>query len=255
MVIWQSQHAKSYSELIACGCVPGAQHFAAFGEMLLVGPVKNHTIWPGPTLTHPVGPVGGVPMYVRSTDPADSATGLGIQAIVVYTIDKDLNAGVAEIELNGTTQVLVGNDLIFINCMHADRVGATGSAVGDIIIEDTVEFSRIPAGEVRCASSARMVPKGKRLVITDLVGGSTSGTAATSVTVKVAATEMNGRQYRNIFFPLDETALQDNSETSNPGTPLVFHEGTVILMQASMTDSKTAYVTASWAGYLENNVG
>lgn len=157
--------------------------------------------------------------------------------------------------MNGITPVAMPvTNVRFIQCMHAATVGSGGGAAGTI----TASFgggtmSQITTADLRCRSSARMVPAGKVAFVSALVGGASSGTAAAAVHIEIVATQLDTHQYtaQGLFFAHGEVALQDNSATLALPIPAgPFAAGTIVGM--TFTTDKTVLVTGTWFGWIEN---
>lgn len=242
----------SYIIEIARGNVPGAELFGAFGEVISVGALTNWMVWPGPTQYQPYIHAGAA-MSIISSSASDAAAGTGIQQVEIHYIDTNGDAGHVLVELNGTTPVSTGITARFIQCVHANRVGSGKIAAGNITITSGgVVYSYIMTGKTRCTSSARVVPKGKTLFITEAVGGSSSGTAAADATIAISGTELDTHRYvlDGIYIPYNQVALQDSAVTLSSRTPFVAHAGSIVAMFCTVDKAST--ITASWAGWIEN---
>lgn len=240
---------------IARGNVAGTEPFNSHGRYVATGAVTNHIIWPDGVYNVPVST--GVQMSIVSTDVADdgSPVGTGIRTMDIHYLDADLIPRVEAITLNGTTPVLtVATNIRFIQCMHILTAGTAKSAVGTISATNSaVIYSQIEVGSRRCASSARMVPAGKRLFIAGAVGGSVSGTAAAGAQIKLSTTYFDGHDLTSqlIFIPFGNIGMQDNSIPYTfpiPAGP--FPAGTIVTME--VTVDKAAVITGDWFGWLEN---
>ena len=236
-------------------CSGGAVHKAipvgAYGKIVTAGAQANTLLWPDGTFVIPT--TAGLSMTIQSTSANDAAAGTGIRTVEVHYLDVDLNEAAEVVTLNGTTSVgLSYANIRFIQCTHALTVGSGGVAAGDITVTSGGQtYGEIATGELRCASSARMVPKNKIYYVQGLSGGSTSGSAAASVLIKFAATmiDSNILTSEGIFMPMAGIAVQDNSAAYTVPIALPFPEGVVIAMTAS--SDKAATITGSWYGWEE----
>jgi len=232
--------------------VPGAEPIGAFGYRTSSSGETNRVVWPNGTFELP--PAAGVQMSIVSTSANDDIAGTHVRKAELHYLDADLNAQTEFIELDGLTPVLtVATDIRFINCLHVHEIGTTAEAAGDITASNGgVTYAQIAQGEVRCTSSARMIPKGKVCYVAGAVGGAVSGTAAASVIIKIVASELDAFQYTDplILFPYGGVAAQDTSEAYNFPVPLRFSEGTVVAL--TLSTDKAAIITASWFGWLED---
>lgn len=242
---------ESYEVAIARGQVPGVSAWAAYGSKTTAG-ADSGVLWPNGAFVFPAA--AGVQMSIVSTDAQDSAAGTGIRTMDIHYLDANLAEQVETVTLNGLTPVLTtATNIRFIQCMHGLTFGSSSAAVGAISASNGANtHSYIRAGMVRCSSTVRMVPAGKRLIVTTFYGGSVSGAAAASTIIRLATPTFEGHDFTasNIFVPLASGAFQDNSGGITIPCPLSFTEGQSIGMIFS-TD-KAATVVGSWFGWLEN---
>ena len=239
---------------IARGNVTGAKPEGSFGELTLTGADANRIIWPNGAFKIP--DAAGINVDIVSSNINDIDGGSGVNEVEVHYLDIDLNEQAVIIPLNGTTPIVNAiTGVRFINCMHIQVTGTNGQgALGEIKAYVGAQiYSEIKAGDVRCSSSARMVPKGKRTMVSGIVASAISGTAAARALVQVVATELDAHQYtdQGLFIPFGSIGLQDSSEGFNLPVPLPFSEGTVIAMLLKTTD-KAALITADWFGWIED---
>ena len=246
----------SYLVEVARGNVRGSSILGAYGELETAGAVTNHLIWPvagTPALNVPPAP--GVQMSLVSTSPQDGVGGTGIRSLRVHYLDGNLDPQSEEVVLDGTTPVLTqATDIRFIQCMHIETHGSNNAAVGNISASNAgIIYSYIVETAVRCSSSARRVPRGKTLFIHALWGGSASGTAAASTTIRLFATHIEGYDHSEdgIMVPLASISVQDGSESLTLLDVFPFPEGTIVGLQC--TTDKGAIVDGGFAGWLEDN--
>lgn len=238
---------------IARGHVTGSENYHAFGYYETAGAVTTRTVLhPSPNWGIPSA--AGSQITVVSSDPNDTAAGTGIRTVRIIYLDATYTPQTEDITLNGTTPVLtVATDIIFIQCSFALTFGSNTYAVGNISFSDgTYDISYISAGSLRCESSARMVPAGKRLVIKGMITGATSGTASASVIMRLVTSKFEGVDYSttSAMFPLGGVGVQDNSVNVASPVPFSFGTGTVVAIEY-VTDGK-ANVSGSWYGFLED---
>jgi hypothetical protein len=241
-----------YNLLIAQGKIPGAEAISGFGLSVTGGAVTNQIIWPGTTFHIP--PMAGTQMNLVSTSADDNPAGTGIRLVEIHYLDGNLDPQVEQLATNGLTPVpTVATDIRFVQCLHGYFTGTGLAAAGTISLSfGGLTYAIIRPGRIRCESSARMVPRGKQLIVSDLAAGASSGTAAANVLVEYVATQIdvNIKTYENLFFPHGIAALQDNTSTMSLTSPGPFQPGVVVAMRA--TTDKAASVTASWFGWIEN---
>lgn len=240
-----------YLRDVARGGVVGAYPYGSYGEKTTVG-ADSGLLWPNGAFSFPSS--SGVQVSFVSTSASDDAAGTGIRTLDMHYLDTNLVERVESIVLDGVTPVLsVATNVRFIQCLHAVTFGSGKAAAGVISASNgAATYSQINTGAVRCSSSLRMVPAGKRLVITSMYAGSVSGTAAAKTTVRLATPNFDGHDYTtsSIFFPLFAGTFQDNSSGLTIPCPLAFTEGQSIGM--TFECDKAATVVGSWFGWMEN---
>lgn len=236
---------------VARNKISGAQPYGSYGQYTATGAITDQIIWPDGVYSVP--PATGVQMTLVSTSTGDAAGQTGIQSVHIHYLDNLLYERTETLALNGTTPVTtVATNIRFIQCMHMATYGSNKKAVGIISATNGGNtYSQIAAGSKRCASSVRMVPKGKRLFVNALSAGASSGTAAASVLVKFVATYLEGHDYTadSVFLPYSSTALQDSAESIVLPVPVSFTEGIAVGMMC--TTDKAATIVGSWFGWLE----
>lgn len=241
---------ESFSN-VSRGLVSGAEQISAYGRRTTAG-VETNILWPDGTYALP--PAAGVQISLVSTSVNDTAAGTGIRTLDVHYLDASLVRRVETITMNGTTDVLsVATNIRFIECMHMVTFGSGKVAAGTITAHvSTQNYAEIQTGKVRCSSSVRMVPAGKRMLIDGIYAGSSSGSAAAMTIIELVTCNFGGHDYTttSVFFPLGAAAFQDNSGGIVLTTPIAFTEGQVFGMRFE-TD-KAATITGFWYGRLEN---
>ena len=246
---------QSYQHEIARGRVPGASLFGGYGVHEAAGAVDKNIVWPNGVFTFPDQTTGEIVSFV-STDAQDASGGTGISVVEVHYLDVDLVPQSMDITLTGLTPVTGQlSGVRFIQCLHLKTAGTGLEAAGTIsaYIEGTpaAVLSLISIGDERCASSLRMVPKGKLAYVAGAVGSAISGTAAARVSISLVATELDNHQYLDpfILMPFTSIGLQDGGLATTLATPIPFQEGTIIGMRAS--SDKGATISGDWFGWLE----
>lgn len=244
---------QNFLTAIGRGEIEWATPFSSYGRIATGGPVTNRVIWPDGTYNIP--PPAGVQISIVSDSANDTAGGTGIRTMDIHYLDNTLTPQVETVTLNGLTPVLtVATNIRFIQCAHILTAGSLRSAAGKITFTNSaIIYAQLDAGSRRCASSARMVPAGKRLFVSGAVAGSVSGTAAAQAQVKISSTYFEGHDLTSqlIFQPFGEIGLQDGSIAYAfpiPAGP--FPAGAVVAME--VTTDKAAVVSGDWFGWLEN---
>jgi len=235
---------------IARGRVYGATTFGSYGEKVAVA-ADSGLLWPNGVFTYP--PTAGVQISLVSTSASDGVAGVGIRSVDVYYLDADLVEQIETIVLNGVTPVVsVATNVRFIQCMHMVTFGSSKAAVGNISAYNGANnYSYIGVGATRCSSSLRMVPAGKRLLVTSMVGGSISGAAQARVILRISTPTFGPRDFTqsSVFIPLFSAAFQDSSFGLTIPAPLMFTEGESVGI--TFETDKAATVVGSWFGVLE----
>lgn len=242
-----------YYRDVARGAVIGAQPFSAYGEKTAIG-ADSGVLWPNGVYAFP--PAAGVQLSVVSTSTADDSAGTGLRTIRLVGLDADLNEVDEIVTMDGTTPVLtVRTDWRFVQCTHAVTFGTGKAAAGNISLSQGGQnYSYIATGDVRCSSSVRMVPKGKRLLINGVAAGASSGSASASVIFNLASPNFLGYDFisDNVFIPLADSCVQDSTNIITLSLPLPFTEGQAVGILFN-TD-KAAIITGTWFGVLEDAI-
>lgn len=237
---------------VARGLIPGAKPIGSYGKRTATSGESNRVIWPNGVFTLPSA--AGVQMSIVSTSANDDAAGSNIRIIEIHYLDDNLIEQSEFVTMDGITPVLTtATNIRFINCMHVHTYGTTPYAAGTITASNGGKtYSQISTGNLRCTSSARMIPAGKVCYVGGAVGGAVSGTAAAGVFMNIVATELDENQYVDplILFPHGGIGIQDSSVSFIFPVPLKFSAGTVIAL--NMTTDKAAIVGGSWFGWLED---
>lgn len=244
---------QSFLTAVGRGEIEWAEPFSSYGRLVVTTAVTNRIIWPDGVYNIPAPT--GVQMTIVSTSASDGVGGTGIRTVDLHYLDANLNPMVETIALNGLTPVLtVATNIRFIQCVHILTAGSLKSAAGLITVSNAgITYAQIEVGARRCASSARMVPAGKKLFIAGVVGGAISGTASAGVEIKISSTYFQGHDLTSqlIFQPFGSIALQDTSLTFIFPMPAgAFPAGTIVAMET--TTDKGATITGDWFGWLEN---
>jgi hypothetical protein len=240
----------------ARGQVSGTSNVFAFGELTTTGPVTDHLIWPleDEALMVPASP--GIQMQVASTSGSDTSDGTGIQQIEIIYLDGNLAQQTEVVTMAGQTPVqTAATDIRFVQCMHCARFGSGKAAAGDITLTDTgspaIPYSYIPTGKLRCSSSARRVPAGKRLIISGLTVSAISGAGQARAQVHLACSKIYNTDHAedSAVFPFVSAGVQDGG-FALPGQFFMAPAGSVIAM--TVTVDKAATVNGNWHGWFEN---
>lgn len=252
--ITASGHDDYYLE-VSRGKVPGARGEYAYGRVLLDNVITNNRVV-SPVLNWVAPPPTGTQMEIVSTSAGDAPGGVGIRSVEITYLDVNLVEKTEIILLNGITPVLtVATDIRFIQCIVMVTYGSGKNAEGLISLQAAgggATYEVISIGEVRCASSTKMVPAGKRLMIKALVASASSGTGSAEVEVTFATSILNGRNYiaDSILIPLAGLTFQDSSTPLTLDVPIPFEAGSVAGLLVS--SSAKATITVAWFGEIED---
>lgn len=239
---------------IARGDIKGSQPIGAYGRKSTAGAVDDALLWANGDWFIPA--IEGEQIRVVSTSTEDGVGGTGIRSVHIHYLDDQLIDQNLEVELNGTTAVLtIPTNIRFIECAHLDTYGSEKKAVGTITFTNLAGdrvYNQLDAGEVRCTSSLRMIPKGKRGIVYGLVASSISGTASAGTSVSIAVSYFQGHDYTQdtILIPIGSVGIQDGAISFTLPVPHNVPEGTLVGMVCS-TD-KTAIITGAWFGWIED---
>jgi hypothetical protein len=251
---WQEQYTKfgSYEHEIARGNVRGAYPVSTYGKLVAGSAVTNIMVQgqDGTVLRVP----HSIQMSVVSTSANDTANGTGVRTVVIEYLNGNLDASIEILSLNGTTPVLTqATDIRWIQAIYAATMGSGGAAAGVISVTNNGNtYEQIAVGERASHSSFERVPRGKRMYITGLYAGASSGTAATSVLAELVTTQIDGldQQETGLFYKTAGIALQDSSTTLALPLPLPVYAGQIVGFVA--TCDKGATITAGLIGWLED---
>lgn len=227
---------------IARGNVPGSTPFAAFGEKIVTGSGTS-ILWSTgmpDTLTVP----DSIQLTVVSTSASDTGS------IGIRYLDGNLLERTETLTLNGTTPVTtVATDVRAINNVYSKA----GPVVGNVTLTNGgAIYARIVAGRLEHTSSLQRIPANKRLMIGSLYAGSSSGTSASKVLVRLVTSFINGDSFadQGYLHTTGAVSLQDSSTTLAGFGPFPIPPGEWVGLQASW--DKSADITGGFFGYLEN---
>jgi hypothetical protein len=244
-------YSQGYQTAISRGDVVRAIPFSAYGRRTTTG-AESNILWPDGVYALP--PAIGIQLSVVSTSANDTAAGTGIRTVDIHYLDANLVEQTETVTMNGVTPVLtIATNIRFVQCMHMNTYGSGKVAAGTITAGVGAQnYSEIFTGKVRCSSSVRMVPAGKRMLVDTVYAGSASGAAAASVIVELVTCHFDDHDYTadSIFFPLGAAAFQDSSGGITFSVPIIFTEGMTFGFRFE-TD-KAATITGFWSGWLED---
>lgn len=234
--LWRANNTSD----IARGAVPGAKPFAMFGEKITSGAVTNSILWET-GMPDPLTVPDSVQMSFVSSAP-------DTRRLKLVYLDGDLNEQVETVTLNGTTPVLTAaTDVRFINNLYS----LDGSAATTVTVTNGgTTYARLNSGDVQFNQAMYRVPAGRRLMLTSLYAGATSGSAAARVTVKAEASFFNGDRFADdgILHPVGAVGLQDGAVTL-PFGPFPVPAGEIAAL--TFKCDKAADVVGGFFGWTE----
>lgn len=129
-------------------------------------------LWEGSTSDlYVFPPVGGIQMEAVSSSVNDTATGSGVQVIMIHYLNANYIEEDTFVEMNGQTPVnTIPTDILRIQNMHSARVGSGGVAAGEITLESTdsaVEYTRIRTGINTSLTGVWTVPAGQTFYLSE----------------------------------------------------------------------------------------
>ena len=250
---WVQQYTKfgSYENEVSRGNVRGAYPVSSYGRLVAAGGVTLALVrdFDGTVLNVPQS----VQLSVVSTSANDTAAGTGCRTIVLEYLNGDLELSFEVITLNGLTPVTtIADDIRWVEAIHGATFGSGGKAAGNISVSNGgTTYGRLSTGRRTMQSSFYRVPAGKTLYISSMYGGSSSGTADSSVIMELVTTQVNGidQQETGLFYTQAGIALQDSSTTLSLNMPLPVSSGHIVGFVA--TSDKGATMTAGFTGWVE----
>lgn len=250
---WREQYLNtgSYEHEIARGNVRGAYPYAVYGKLTTTNAATDALIrdHDGTVLNVPQG----VQLSVVSTSAADTAAGTGARTVVIEYLNGDLDYSFEMVTLNGTTPVLtLATDVRWVQAMHVATAGSGTKAAGNVTVTNGgVSYLQIAVGERTGHNSFTRVPRQRRLFITQMYAGSSSGSSASRVLVEGVSTQINGldQSETGLYYKVAGIALQDGSTTLTLTAPFPVNAGQIFGFVA--TCDKAATITAGYMGWIE----
>lgn len=235
--LWRSNNEAD----IARGNVPGSRTFAAYGEKVVTGSGSS-ILWSTGMPTTMTVP-NSIQLSVVSSSASDTGQ------IGIRYLDGSLIERTETLTLNGLTPVLTAaTDIRAINNVYSK----SGPVVGNVTLTNGgVTYARINAGRLEHTSSLQRVPAGKRLMVNALYAGSSSGSSASRVTVRLVTSFINGDSFANqgYLHTAGAISLQDNSTSLSGFGPIPIPAGEWVGLQASW--DKDADITGGFFGWTE----
>jgi hypothetical protein len=198
-------------------------------------------------------------VYISSSSTADSNGGTGANTVTVEGVDGSYNAKSVTVNMNGQTQVQVGDasSWLRVNRIFVSTSGSGGTAAGTIYVANSGVSSGVPTG-VTYASvtqganqsqiAAYTVPAGYTLYLDDVSFTAALGIQSKNVTVKFVLRNFGTNTFRTGII---ET-VQSNSLLVPFNYPFAILEKTDVECRA-FSDTTNVAVSASFQGVLIKN--
>lgn len=246
---------EPYELQVSKGQVAGATALYKFGYNSDINGTEE-TVWsPGGDV---VWPAAAFTAFISSSSTADTSAGTGAQTVTIQGLDENYATQSVTVDMNGQTQVQVGDasGWIRINRAFVVTAGSGGTAAGTVYIAATGVSSGVPTGTIYASitdgnqtqMAVYTVPASHTLYLDDLIF-----TAAISLANNYATVKLNTRDFgSNVFRTKFINVLQSNELIINFEFPLAIPEKTDIECRA-VTSNTNNQVGASFQGVLIAN--
>jgi hypothetical protein len=246
---------EPYELQVSKGQVAGASSVYKFGYNPDINGTEE-TIWSqGGDV---VWPAAAFTAFISSSSTADTSAGTGAQTVTVEGLDENYAFQSVTVNMNGQTQVQIGDasGWIRINRAFVDVAGSGGTAAGTVYIAATGVSSGVPTGTIYASitdgnqtqMAVYTVPASHTLYLDDLIF-----TAAISVANNYATVKLNTRDFgSNVFRTKFINVLQSNELVIEFVFPLAIPEKTDIECRA-VTSNTNNQIGASFQGVLIAN--
>lgn len=218
--------------------------------------INGDDIWPGTTPSLPIPPDAGEQMSMVSTSVADSSVGTGARTVQIRYLDNNGDPKEETITTNGTTVVnTVVTNIRFVQEIHALTAGSDLLTVGTIILFKTGTpsqiYTQIQPGTNQSLNTARMVPNGKILLITEFNCSGGSAVGGKSADIRLRSTSHRGVLIPRLFHFVDNFLAFNSSTHRDYDYPIIIPSLGIVKFTA-YTSNAGADVQASWQGILIN---
>jgi hypothetical protein len=246
---------EPYELQVSKGQVAGASSLYKFGYNPDINGTEE-TIWSqGGDV---VWPAAAFTAFISSSSTADTIAGTGAQTVTVQGLDENYATQSVTVDMNGQTQVQVGDasGWIRINRAFVATAGSGGTAAGTVYIAATGVSSGVPTGTIYASitdgnqtqMAVYTVPASHTLYLDDLIF-----TAAISQANNYATVKLNNRDFgSNVFRTKFINVLQSNELVIDFEFPLAISEKTDIECRA-VTSNTNNQIGASFQGVLLTN--
>lgn len=246
---------EPYELQVSKGQVAGASSLYKFGYNPDINGTEE-TIWSqGGDV---VWPAAAFTAFISSSSTADTIAGTGAQTVTVQGLDENYATQSVTVDMNGQTQVQVGDasGWIRINRAFVVTAGSGGTAAGTVYIAATGVSSGVPTGTIYASitdgnqtqMAVYTVPASHTLYLDGLIF-----TAAISQANNYATVKLNTRDFgSNVFRTKFINVLQSNELVIDFEFPLAIPEKTDIECRA-VTSNTNNQIGASFQGVLLTN--
>lgn len=246
---------EPYELQVSKGQVAGATALYKFGYNSDINGTEE-TVWsPGGDV---VWPAAAFTAFISSSSTADTSAGTGAQTVTIEGLDENYATQSVTVDMNGQTQVQVGDasGWIRINRAFVVTAGSGGTAAGTVYIAATGVSSGVPTGTIYASitdgnqtqMAVYTVPASHTLYLDDLIF-----TAAISQANNYATVKLNTRDFgSNVFRTKFINVLQSNELVIDFEFPLAIPEKTDIECRA-VTSNTNNQIGASFQGVLIAN--
>ena len=246
---------EPYELQVSKGQVAGATALYKFGYNSDINGTEE-TVWSqGGDV---VWPAAAFTAFISSSSTADTSAGTGAQTVTIEGLDENYATQSVTVDMNGQTQVQVGDasGWIRINRAFVVTAGSGGTAAGTVYIAATGVSSGVPTGTIYASitdgnqtqMAVYTVPASHTLYLDDLIF-----TAAISLANNYATVKLNTRDFgSNVFRTKFINVLQSNELVIDFEFPLAIPEKTDIECRA-VTSNTNNQVGASFQGVLIAN--
>ena len=176
----------------------------------------------------------GETFAIVSTSANDTATGTGVQEVGLDLIDVDGNSVTVNVELNGTTEVVISGSYIFVNDMYASRNylktnGNYSVSAGIISIykqgsPTTNKYSLIREGANKSLTCSRYIPTGYKYLIDSITA--TGDSKGVEGTIRATNTD-NGIKVDGFLFKVP-FQVSNNAVSIPLRTPIEIMENSIV---------------------------
>ena len=253
---------NDYFTQVADGKIAGEEIMIALGERDTFGITANgEDVWRGNELsplptshtTIPTPNSAGEQMSVVSENVNDTLLGAGVQTLLVEYIRAGGIQASEIVDMDGTTPVdLSVSDVIFIQDIHSETVGANGVAAGHIKIHNTANvglvYNMIQVGGNKSLVPLRMIPAGKHLILKEWYATEAQGKR---VMIRIRSTDMHNVLKPNVFCFKGTSYMK-----SNASPPMAINQkipSMSIVKVSGWAIQTGAECSCSWWGVLKDN--